>query len=109
MPKYILMLRDSGAFPDDITPEEMQEILGRYSAWRVKVNATGQKLTDGEGRVVTRKDHGVSVTDGPYVESKEVIGGFFVIEAGSYEEAIRISDDCPHLDFGSIEIREIER
>jgi hypothetical protein len=50
----------------------------------------------------------VAVTDGPFTEGKEVMGGLFVIEAGSYDEAVAIADGCPHLDFGSIEVREIE-
>jgi hypothetical protein len=101
------MLRDTG-FPSDISPEEIQAIIERYGTWMKKVRATGQKLHDGEGRVVIRKDGGVAVTDGPYVESKEVIGGYFIVEADDYDAAARVVEDCPHLDFGSIEIRRIE-
>jgi hypothetical protein len=108
MPQFMLMLRDSGSFPQDISPEEIQAILSRYGQWSQKVRATGQKLFDGEGRVIVRKDGGVAATDGPYVESKEVIGGYFVIEADDYDAAARLAEDCPHLDFGSIEIRRIE-
>lgn len=108
MPQFVLMLRDTG-FPEDISPEEIQAIIGRYGEWSRKVNAAGgQKLRDGEGRVVVRKDGGVAVTDGPYTESKEVIGGYFLLEARDYDEALKLVEDCPHLDFGSIEIREIE-
>ena len=105
MARFVLMLRDNGAFPTDMSAEEMQAIIGRYKAWGDKVRTTGgNKLKDGEGRVIKRG----SVTDGPYVESKEVIGGFQIIEARDYDEAVRLSKDHPHLDFGSIEIREIE-
>jgi hypothetical protein len=107
MPQFVLMLRDTG-FPSDISPEEIQAIIERYGTWMQKVRATGQKLHDGEGRVVVRKDGGVAVTDGPYVESKEVIGGYFVVDAPDYDAAAKIVEDCPHLDFGSIEIRRIE-
>ena len=48
------------------------------------------------------------VTDGPYAEAREVIGGLFIIEANSYDEIVELSKDCPHLDFGSIEIREVD-
>jgi hypothetical protein len=102
------MLRDSGAFPENISAEEIQEILERYGAWAEKIGAKGQKLVDNEGRVIARKDGGVAVTDGPYVESKEVIGGYFVIDADDYDSATRLAEDCPHLDFGTIEIRQIE-
>lgn len=108
MPQFVLMLRDSGAFPENISPEEIQQILERYRTWSARVGAKGQKLRDAEGRTVVRRDGGVTVTDGPYAESKEVIGGYFVVEAPDYDAAARLVEDCPHLDFGSIEIRQIE-
>ena len=50
----------------------------------------------------------VKVTDGPYAEAREVIGGLFIVEAQTYEEVVELSKDCPHLDFGTIEIREVQ-
>ncbi len=108
MPQFLLMLRDPGTFPENMSAEEIQAVLERYGSWMAKVRATGEKLHDREGRVVVRKDNGVAVTDGPYVESKEVIGGYFLIEADDYESAARLTEDCPHLEFGSVEIRRIE-
>ena len=108
MPQFALMLRDSGAFPENISPEEIQQIIERYTAWKDKVRGSGQKLYDGEGRTLVRKDGGIAVTDGPYVEAREVIGGYFLIEAADYDAAAKLAEDCPHLDFGSIEIRRIE-
>lgn len=108
MPQFVLMLRDSGAFPENISAEEIQQILERYAAWSARLGATGRKLRDGEGRVMVRKEGGVTVTDGPYAESREVIGGYFLVEADDYDAAARLAEDCPHLDFGSIEIRQID-
>lgn len=108
MPQFVLMLRDNGSFPTDISAEEIQQILARYNAWSAPLGATGQKLRDGEGRVMVRKDDRVSVTDGPYAESREVIGGYYLIDAADYDAAAKLAEDCPHLDFGSIEIRQIE-
>jgi hypothetical protein len=109
MPQFVLLLRDEGMFPDNVSPEEIQQIIQRYTQWKEKVRGSGQKLYDGEGRVVVRKDGGVSVTDGPYVESKEVLGGYFLLEAQDYDTVSKLVEDCPHLDYGSIEIRRIER
>ena len=109
MAQFVLMLRDNGSFPADISPEEIQQIIQRYTDWKTKVQGKGQKLFDGEGRVVVRKDGGIAVTDGPYVESKEVLGGYFLLEADDYDAVSKLVEDCPHLDFGSIEIRRIER
>jgi hypothetical protein len=108
MPQFVLMLRDTGTFPDDISPEEIQEIIERYRVWSRKLGISGQKLRDNEGRVVVRKEGGVTITDGPYAEAKEVLGGYFLLEADDYDAALKKVEDCPHLDFGSIEIRQIE-
>ena len=104
MPRYALMLRDNG-FPPGLSPTELQAALGRYKAWLEKVGRVGgEKLKDRNGRVMKRG----SVTDGPYVESKEVIGGFMIIEARDYDDAVKLCSDHPHLDIGSIEIREVD-
>jgi hypothetical protein len=47
------------------------------------------------------------VLDGPFVEAKEVIAGYLVIEAGSLDEAVRIASDCPNVEFGSVEVRQV--
>ena len=86
MPQFVLMLRDAG-FPAGISPEEIQSIIERYGAWMQSVRATGQKLFDGEGRVIVRKDGGVAVTDGPYVETKEYLGGLTIVDVPDEETA----------------------
>jgi hypothetical protein len=49
----------------------------------------------------------MAVTDGPFAESKEVLGGFWLLEAASYEEVQGFLKDHPHLDAGSLEVRQI--
>jgi hypothetical protein len=113
MPKFVLLLHDTGKFDPNMSADEMQAIVQRYIAWRGKVqkdgrSVMGHKLTDGEGRVMSGAGGSMKVTDGPYAEAREVIGGLFVIEAASYDEVVELSRDCPHLEFGSIEIREVQ-
>jgi hypothetical protein len=113
MPKFVLLLRDSGRFDPNMSAAEMQAIVERYVAWRAKVQKNGSsimghKLHDKQGRVVNGNGGGLKVTDGPYAEAREVMGGLFVIEAASYDEVVELSKDCPHLEFGSIEIREVQ-
>ena len=112
MPKFVLLLRDAGRFDPNMSPAEMQAIVQRYIAWRAKVqkdrSVMGHKLHDGEGRVMRGAGSSLKVTDGPYAEAREVMGGLFVIEASSYDEVVELTRDCPHLDFGSIEIREVQ-
>jgi hypothetical protein len=69
----------------------------------------GNKLEDGTARHLTGKIGQVSILDGPFPETKEVIGGYFLLTADSYEEAVELASTCPHLDFGRIEIRKVER
>jgi hypothetical protein len=113
MPKYVMLLHDSGSFPTDISPDEIQAIIRRYVAWRQNVQqggraVMGHKLRDRQGRVMKGAVGHPTVTDGPYAEAREVIGGLFVLDAESYDEAVALAQDCPHLAFGTIEIREVE-
>ena len=114
MPQYTLMLRGEPESPfANLSPAEMQTIIERYHNWAQGLGAAGKlagshKLYDGQGRVMRRNGGKVVVTDGPFTEGKEVMGGLFVVEAASYDEALAIADGCPHLDFGSIEVRAIE-
>jgi hypothetical protein len=113
MPNYMLLLHDSGTMPPEMSRAEIQAVIQRYISWRQKVQAGGRKveghkLADGHGRVMRRQAGAATVTDGPYAETREVIGGLFIVEAGSYDEVVALCQDCPHLDFGNIEIREIE-
>ena len=113
MPQYMLLLHDSGTMPPDLGPEDIQAIIQRYIDWRKKVSANGRrveghKLRDGEGRLLRGRVGAPTVTDGPYAEAKEIIGGLFLLEATDYDEAIALASDCPYLDFGTIEIREVE-
>ncbi len=113
MPEFVLLLHDAGHFDPNISPDQMQAIIQRYVAWRARVQQNGRavmghKLQDGEGRVLQGTGSSMKVTDGPYAEAREVIGGLFVIEAANYDEVVELSKDCPHLEFGSIEIREVE-
>ena len=113
MPQYMLLLHDAGTMPPDLSPEDMQAIIQRYIDWRTKAAANGRKveghkLRDGEGRLLRGKVGAPMITDGPYAEAKEIIGGLFMIEARDYNEAVKLASDCPHLELGTIEIREVE-
>ena len=113
MKKFIMLLHDTGSFPADLSPDRIQAIIQRYVAWRQKIQKDGRKveghkLTDGQGRVMRGATGRTNVTDGPYAEAREVIGGLFIVQANSYEEMVELSKDCPHLDFGAIEIREVD-
>jgi hypothetical protein len=114
MAKYMLFLHDDVSAFANVSPEEMQAVVQNYVAWGTRLREKGvvqggQKLTDEPGKVMRRRDGHVRVTDGPYSESKELLGGYYLIEAASYEEAVEHARDCPQLEYGgTIEIRQIE-
>jgi hypothetical protein len=112
MDKYVLLLHETPAL-QDLSPEEIQAIVARYKAWGQKLRAAGrhvdgQKLEDGTARIVRGEGAQTRITDGPYTETKDVVAGFYIILAESFDEAAEWSKDCPHLAFGAIEIRKID-
>lgn len=111
MSRFLLLLNENPSQNPEWSPEEMQAIIRRYQAWRESLGARvldGQKLKDEGGKVLRSAETAVRVLDGPYTEAKEVLGGFFLIEADSYEHAVELAQGCPHLDYGWITVREID-
>lgn len=114
MTKYLLLLHETPAQYASMSPADMAAIIERYSAWAARLAergrlVQGEKLVDEGGRHLRRGAAGVVATDGPYAEAKDVIGGFFIIEAESQAEAQRLADDCPHLHGDNwIEVRAID-
>ncbi|MCS3795862.1 YciI family protein [Niastella sp. OAS944] len=90
--------------------EEMQQHMQKWFAWIDELKAknlyvAGEPLTP-EGKTV--KGPKALVTDGPFTESKELVGGFFIIKASSLSEATEIAKGCPDLALnGTVEVREI--
>ena len=115
MASFMLIARDVPQGFADVSPEDMQRIIEKYVAWGNKLEKAGKKragnkLRDGEGRVLRGNGGKLAITDGPFSETKEVIGGYWLIDAADYDEAIELSRDCPHIEYGaSLEIREVEQ
>ena len=110
MPNFLFVYRSEPFDPSKVSPEDMQKSMDRWTKW------IGQGFTEGwlvdagdallpETRVIDRK---LVVTDGPFVETKEIVGGYSVIKAESFDEAITYARICPNvLEGGSIEIRRM--
>lgn len=114
MPNYMLLLHEQPSDFSQLSPEDIEAVIAEYVAWSNKLAAEGkirggEKLRDEGGKHLTGFGDDFRVTDGPFIEAKEVIGGYFAIEADDYDEAVRLSSDCPHLKYGGrIELREIQ-
>jgi len=114
MESYLVLLHRSATARRELSPDEIQDIIGKYRAWGQRLRNAGRiqggnKLEDGTGRVMRGKGAEVRISDRPFTETKDVIGGYYLIQAESYQEAVDLCRDCPHLEYGSgIEIRRIE-
>jgi hypothetical protein len=113
MPQFMLLLHDDPRVFADAPPEQLQAIYARYRDWRQSLVGSGKlaggaKLTDEGGRRLQSRDGRVEVFDGPYAEAKEVLGGYFTVTAADYDEAVEIAKGCPHLDYGRIEVRQVD-
>ena len=98
-----------GLDPNTASPQDMQDNMQLWFQWvedlRSKgIYASGEALTP-VGNTV--RSNG-SITDGPFAESKEIVGGFFIVKAGSLDEACRIAQGSPDLPLGgTVEVREV--
>jgi hypothetical protein len=106
--KFLLIQRSTPGNAQRPSPAQMQEMYAAFSAWKEKFKENildmGGKLASG-GKVVTAS----RVMDGPLVETKEIIGGYMLVAAENYEQAIEVARECPGVlsPGSSIEIREI--
>lgn len=110
MKDYVLLFRRPDLDDKNKEPEQVNKLLKKWNDWVSGIIAEGKLFTNGnrlseEGKVL--KPGGV-ITDGPFVEIKEKLGGFAVVKAESLEEATTLAHGCPVLDEGgSVEIRPV--
>jgi hypothetical protein len=108
MPQYMLALYDDPSGWKKLSPEEMQKSLEKYLAWGKKPYVIqGKRLAADVGRVLRSANGKPRATDGPYSETKEVMGGIYLIDARDYDEAVERTLDHPHLEHGTIEVRQL--
>jgi len=104
--EYLLVFRNT-TWHRDLSPEEIQQNMARFTEWFEQLNNAGKFKGGGPlghyGKILAGRK---PVTDGPFVESKEAIAGFFLIRADSLEEAVEVGRGCPGLEFGqTVEVR----
>jgi hypothetical protein len=109
--KYLLIQRSvssSGTKQSPPSPAQMQEMYTAFNTWKEKFKAEiadmGAKLKPG-GKVVSTS----GVSDGPFVEAKEIVGGYMIVAADSYERAVEVARQCPGLmsPGNTVEVREL--
>lgn len=112
MKEFLFIFRGGDARQQQVSPESMQQHMQKWTAWMQKLAGENKMLAGqplaGDGKVIAGKSK--KITDGPYAEGKEMIGGYLLVKANDYAEAVEISMDCPGFELdGSVEVREIQQ
>src|SRR5262245_6834939 len=112
MKDYVLLFRGGLDF-STATPEEIQAAMMKWKTWMEQLTKEGHynggSRLERNGAAVL-KGHQKQLSDGPFTESKEVVGGYVSIKAGDKQEAIEVAKGCPIFNYdGIVEIREIAK
>jgi hypothetical protein len=112
--KYLCLIYEAETLYVSMSREEGQAMMAEYGTFTQEVIASGQFIA-GEAlkpvntaTTVRIRNGQLSVTDGPFAETKEQLGGFYLIEAPDLTDALRIAGRIPSAKTGSIEIRPIQ-
>lgn len=106
MKKYMYLFRGTDESYAKQSPEEMQAHFQRWEEWMERVEGQGHELQENSGKIVSK--NGKVVTDGPFTEGKEVVGGYVILSAKDFDHAVELSKDCPIFEFNyTTEIREV--
>jgi hypothetical protein len=110
MKEFLLILRREGSPETNMSPEQIQAMMKPWQDWmgsiaaQDKLVSSGARLA-GEGMVIKP---GGMVTNGPFADIKEIVGGYIIIRAASLEEAAEICKNCPILTVGgNVEVRPL--
>jgi hypothetical protein len=106
---YMLLFRGT-ELRKSLSPEEMQKVSQDWMAWFRRLTEEGKAVAgnplEREGKIVSGKERVVS--DGPFAESKEAIGGYFLLDVATMDEALAIATECPGLPYGiRVEVRPV--
>src|SRR6266508_1415449 len=112
MTQYMFMLFDDESFYDDLSEESWRQAMTRHGDFAAAVEAAGARITGGDALLRTttattvRNPEGADpiVTDGPFIETKEALGGYYMIDCRDLDQAIELAAKCPST---VIEIRPV--
>ncbi len=110
MPNYLFVYRGNPAESQKMSPDQMQQMMQKWGAWIGEAMQKGWMTNPGdgllpEGKVVKPKN---VITDGPFVEAKECVGGYSVVKADSIAAAAELAKGCPAIFYGgSVEVRTL--
>jgi len=107
--EYMLLFRGND-WHKGLSPEEMQKVAGQWLTWFNRLSEQGKAIAgnplEAAGKIVSGKNG--RVVDGPFAESKEAIGGYFLLQVPGLDEAVAIAQQCPGLAYGvGVEVRPV--
>jgi hypothetical protein len=110
--QYLILLRHPGTGPGP-TPEELKKIMARFGEWMeglyAKDAVVGTNGLQHSGKIIRGSLAEAVVTDGPYLEATEIVGGYVLVKARSLKAAVAMAKRCPGLDYGmTIEVRPVQ-
>jgi hypothetical protein len=114
--QYLILIYDeetANPSPEPPDPAVMADILGQYNGYTTLLRDTGAYVAGEALQPVTtattlRQQDGQTITtDGPFAETKEGLGGFYLIDAPDLDAALKLAEQCPGIRYGSIEVRPI--
>lgn len=111
--QYLLLIVEPRGQREERTPEEGQAVYGEMLRFADELGRRGQlKIaqslrSDTEGVRVSVRDGKRALLDGPFAEAKEMVGGFFLVDCASRDEAVAIAAECPAARWATVEVREL--
>ena len=111
--KYLCLIYEDEKRFSQTPKQEMDAIMKEYGAFGESIKKSGhyvaghQLHTTDSATTVRSRNGKVSTTDGPFAETKEQLGGFYLIEAKDLNDAVQVASRIPSVRFGSIEVRPI--
>jgi hypothetical protein len=108
--EFMLLFRGN-EWHDGMSAEDIQKVVGQMMEWFKRLTDQGTAVAgsplEAKGQIVSMKN-GRVVADGPFAESKEAIGGYFLLHVETFEEAVAIAKQCPVLAHGAkVEVRQV--
>ena len=111
--KYALLIYGPEVSQEDIDPAEAQQVMAEYAAFSERIttrdiNKGGEALHETASATTVRvRDGETLATDGPFAETKEALGGFYLVDVADLDEAIEVAAQIPGARTGSVEIRPV--
>lgn len=111
--RYALLLRGDESAWMSLSPEQQKAAVGQYMQYNADLAASGVLAGGAElqpshtATILRGQDGRVTVTDGPYAESREQVGGFYILETETLDEALAWAERCPMVWGGSVELRPL--